>query len=116
MMLLFGFLLKENREWRDCRLRVLRPVPLKADVSSVQAEMREILSASRIRADILVLPTEEPLEAVRQVMEPSAVLFAGVDPVDIGKACTLISSMQDVVNLPGDVILVCNSGDVSLLA
>ncbi len=116
MMLLFGFLLKENQQWRDCPLRILRTVPPKADVENVTAEMRETLSAARIRADIVVLPTENPIRAVRQAMQPSAVLFAGIEPADTDKACPLISSMQEVVNLPGDVILVCNAGDVSLSA
>ena len=116
MMLLLGFLLRENREWRDCTLRILRTVPLKADLKNIQAEMQEILSIARIHADIVVIPTDTPLEAIRREMQPSAVLFVGIEPMDYNKACTLISSKYDVVNLPGDVILVCNAGDVSLLA
>jgi len=116
MMLLFGFLLKENREWRDRPLRILRTVPLKADVDNIKAEMKEILSDARIRAKIQILPTETPLESVRQAMQPSAVLFAGIEPIDTDKACTLITSMQEIANLPGDVILVCNAGDLSLNA
>ena len=57
MMLLLGFLLKENREWRDCPLRILRPVPLKADVENLTLEMKEMLSVARIDAEIVVLPT-----------------------------------------------------------
>ncbi|HHO47115.1 MAG TPA: hypothetical protein ENN06_01445 [Desulfobacteraceae bacterium] len=107
---------RTNQQWRDCPLRILRTVPPKADVENVTAEMRETLSAARIRADIVVLPTENPIRAVRQAMQPSAVLFAGIEPADPQKACPLLSSMQEVVNLPGDVILVCNAGDVSLSA
>jgi amino acid transporter len=116
MQLLFGFLLKENREWRDCPLRILRTVPLKADVDNVTSELEELLSIGRIHADIVVLPTETPLEAVRQTMQPSAVLFVGIAPINDHEDYMLLSSMRDVVNLPGDVILVCNAGDVSLPA
>ena len=116
MMLLLGFLLKENREWRDCPLRILRPVPLKADIDNIKTEMDETLSTARIHADIVIIPTDSPLDAIRNAMQPSAVLFVGIEPVDYTKACTLISSKYDVVNLPGDVILVCNAGDVSLMA
>jgi amino acid transporter len=116
MMLLLGFLLKENRGWRDSPLRILRPVPLKADLENVRAEMREVLSDGRIKAEIVLLPTNNPLESIREAMEPSAVLFAGIEPVDTGKACTLVTSMRQVVHLPGDVILVCNAGDISLQA
>ena len=78
--------------------------------------MEETLSNARIHADIVIIPTDSPLDAIRNAMQPSAVLFVGIEPVDYTKACTLISSKYDVVNLPGDVILVCNAGDVSLMA
>lgn len=115
MMLLLGFLLKENRQWRDCSLRILRPVPLKADVDNVKAEMEEMLSGARIRAEIAVLPTDKPLDAVRATMSPSAMLFVGLTIADSQNACPWISSMQHVVDLPGDVILVCNAQGISLL-
>ncbi|MBN2591377.1 MAG: amino acid permease [Sedimentisphaerales bacterium] len=60
MMLLLAFLLKENREWRDCPLRILRPVPIKADIENMQAEMEETLSTARIDAQIIILPTDNP--------------------------------------------------------
>ena len=116
MMLLLAFLLKENRQWRDCSLRILRAVPLKADVENVTDEMQKTLAGGRIRADIVVLPTDDPLDAVKQAMAPSAGLFVGLEITDDDAACTLISSMQPVIDLPGDVILVCNAGDISLLA
>ncbi|MCJ8501850.1 amino acid permease [Desulfatitalea alkaliphila] len=115
MMLLLGFLLKENREWRDCPLRILRPVAPKADVGNVAAEMREVLSLARIEGEVVVLPTEDPLQAVHQHMGSSAVLFAGFAPVpDENPACVLLSGLQETMDLPGDVILVHNAGDVSL--
>lgn len=116
MMLLLGFLLKENRLWQDCPLRVLRPVPLKADVDNVTAEMEHILEAARIRAELAVLPTDTPLQAVKEAMHPSAVLFAGLEPIENQNLCTWIPSMQTVVDLAGDVILVYNASDISLLA
>jgi len=79
MMLLLGFLLKENLEWRDCALRILRPVPLKADVDNVTVEMKEMLSGARISAEIVVLPTDCPLEAINLSMHPSAVMFEGFE-------------------------------------
>ncbi|HDQ40209.1 MAG TPA: amino acid permease [Desulfonatronum sp.] len=117
MLLLLGFLLRENREWRDCPLRILRPVAPKADVQNVEQGMRKMLAISRINAEIVVLPTDEPLKAVQQAMSPSAVLFAGFDPVpEEEPACVLISSFQEIMDLPGDVILVHNAGDISIEA
>lgn len=116
MMLLLGFLLKENREWRDCPLRILRTVPLKADVENLMLEMKEVLSLARIDAEIVILPTEDPLEAVKQAIKPSAVLFTGFEPGDEEHVCELISCMQKIIDLPGDVILAYSAGDVSLSA
>jgi len=116
MMLLLGYLLKRNRAWRDCPLRILRPVKPKADMENVKREMQEMLTKGRIEADILVLPTEEPLEAVRNTMTPSAVLFAGFEPADEDPGGVLLTFMKEIVDLPGDVIMTYNAGDISLEA
>lgn len=116
MMLLLGFLLRESREWRDCPLRILRPVAPRADLVNVEEELKCILSDARIEAEIVVLPTDDPLSAVRQAMHPSALLFAGFEPAETDPGGVLKSELQDTIDLPGDVILAYNAGDVSLLA
>jgi amino acid transporter len=116
MMVLLGFLVKQNREWRDCPLRILRTVPLKADVENVTLEMTEVLHDARIDADFVVLPTEDPLGAVREAMKPSAVLFAGFDPSDGDGEDGEDYPMEEIVDLPGDVIMVYSAGDASLSA
>jgi hypothetical protein len=116
LMLLLAFLLRQNRQWRHHSLRILRPVPLKADVENVIHEMTELLSISRITAEIAVLPTEDPLKAIGQAMHPSAVLFAGFEPsADNSPECR-ISDLNETMALPGDVIMVYNAGDASLMA
>ena len=115
MMLLMAFLLKGNREWRDNPLRILRPIAQKADVENVEKEMREMLQGGRIDAEIIVLPTEYPLDAIKNAMSPSALLFAGfefTDDEDDGNV--LLPFMEQVVDLQGDVILTYNASDVSL--
>jgi amino acid transporter len=116
LMLLLAFLLKENREWRGRKIRIIRPIAPKADVENVAKEMAETLAEARIEADLVIIPTENPLEAIRGAMEPSAVLFAGFEPADEDPAGVLVSYLQETVDLPGDVILVYNAGDVSLEA
>ncbi|HOX37669.1 MAG TPA: amino acid permease [Candidatus Brocadiia bacterium] len=116
LMLLMGFLLRENRAWRGCPLRILRTVPPLADVDNVLKEMNKTLSSARIFADVVVLPTDDPLEAVRRAMQPSAVLFVGFEPGETDPGGILAADLQDIMGLPGDVILVYNAGDVSLTA
>jgi hypothetical protein len=114
LMLMMAFLLRENTQWRDCPFRILRTVPLEADAENVKAQMREMLAEARIEAQIKVLPTDEPLEAVRGAMVPSGVLFAGFEPAEHDLAEVLVSSLHETIDLPGDVVLVYNAGDVSL--
>ncbi|MBF0468359.1 MAG: amino acid permease [Desulfamplus sp.] len=116
LMLLLAFLLRENREWRDRKLRILRPVALKADVENITREMNELLSAARIEAEIVILPTEDPMSAVRDNMNVSAVLFAGFEPPDKDPDGLAAANLEEPINLPGDVVLVYNAGDVSLVA
>jgi len=114
MMLLMAHLLKGNREWRDNPLRILRPVALKADVENVELELMEILQGGRIDAEIVVLPTDKPLDAIRGAMSPSALLFTGFEPVDEDNSNSWLSFMEQIVSLQGDVILTYNASDVSL--
>ncbi len=116
MMVLLGFLLKENREWRGCSLRILRTIPPRADLENVKREMSDMLSRGRINAEIVVLPTDEPLEAVGEAMHPSTVLFAGFEPPEEGDGSETLVHMKAVMTLPGDVILAWSAGDVSLSA
>lgn len=116
MMVMLGFLLKENREWRECTLRVIRPVAAKADTQNLRSEMKSFLKDARIRAEIVIVPTDNPVEAVRQAMGNSAILFAGFDIPTEGPVDEDIAKMHNVMTLPGDIILSHCSGDVSLSA
>lgn len=111
LLLLLAYLLHKNSAWRDNPLRIIRPMPPKAEVGNVEREMQDMLGLARIESEILVIPTDQPLEAVRRAMQPSAILFAGFDPAEHS-----IAELQEIVDLPGDVMLVYNSGDVSLQA
>lgn len=116
LMLLLAFMLKKNREWRDHPIRIIRPVAPSADVENIESQMRDLLAKARIEAELLIIPTETPLDAVRRSMQPSAVLFVGFEP-GAGDADEDISSrFQDSMDLPGDVIFVYNAGDVSVEA
>lgn len=116
LLLLLAHLLRKNPEWRSHPIRILRPVPPKADIHHVAEEMQNLLAEARIEADLVVMPAELPLAAVREAMRPSAVLLAGFDPPDEDPGGDLIPFLQQTVDLPGDVLLVYNAGDVSLQA
>ncbi|HOE60652.1 MAG TPA: amino acid permease [Kiritimatiellia bacterium] len=116
LLLLLAYLLKKNSEWRTRPIRILRPVPYKADVMSISAAMREMLEGARIEAEIVILPCANPTFAVRTAMQPSAVLFASFDPPDEDNEAATAARMKKIVALPGDVLLVYNAGYNSLQA
>ncbi|MGD9782965.1 MAG: amino acid permease, partial [Kiritimatiellia bacterium] len=116
LMLLLAHQLKRNSEWRNRPIRVLRPIPPKADVHNVAREMQDMLALARIEADLVVMPAESPLEAIRKAMAPSAALIAGFDPPAEDPGGAWHAFLQQTVDLPGDVLLVYNAGDVSLQA
>jgi len=93
-LLLLAFLLKKTPQWSGHTLRIIRPVAPKADVKNIEKEMREMLVDARIESEIVIVPTETPIEVVRQVMQPSAILFAGFEPADEDPAGELLSSLQ----------------------
>ncbi len=116
LKLLLAYLLKQNHEWRNHPLRILRPVPVKADLANAAREIRETLELARIEADVRVLETDNPLEAMRGELGDSAVLFVDFEPPAPGEEQSTMENLRQIVNLPGDVILVYNAGHVSLEA
>ncbi|MEA2077483.1 MAG: amino acid permease [Candidatus Marinimicrobia bacterium] len=115
LSLLAGFLLQQNREWRSKPLRILRTVAPKADVNNLKNEISEMLTLSRIEAEVVVLPCEDPLEAVRDNMQLSSVLFTGFIPEnETAKIKVQMEKLQRIMTLPGEIVLVYNAGDASL--
>ncbi len=111
LMLLLAYLLRRNPEWSNRPLHIIQPVPPNADTENIERQMREMLTQARIDAELIIIPTDAPHEAVRTVMQPSAVLFAGFDPDE-----NSVADLRSITELPGDIILVYNAGDASLSA
>lgn len=116
LKLLLAYLLKQNQEWRRHPLRILRPVPLKADKENAARELHEMLDLARIEAQVLVIETDDPMETVRGELQDSALLFVDFEPPAEGEEWEAMARLGQIINLPGDVILVYNAGDVSLEA
>ena len=114
MMLMLAHLLKENREWRDCPLRLLRTVPCKANVEDIMKKTKEMLAKGRIKAEIVILPCDNNLEAIQEAMEPSAVLFAGFHINTSKEGVDTYTLDKQIMTLPGDIILVRSTEHFSL--
>ncbi|HRR28107.1 MAG TPA: hypothetical protein P5270_01980, partial [Victivallales bacterium] len=116
-MLLLAFVLRKHRKWNDCKIRIIRTVPMKADKEKMIFEMNKILVKARIEAEILILPTDNPLEILRNNIYPSALIFVGIELKDNNPQSIDYQYLQKVVaELPCDIIFAHNAGDVSLEA
>ncbi len=116
LMLLLASQLKQNPEWHSHPIRILRPIPFDVNSDEVMQDMQEMLSLARINAELVVTPCESHITALRETMQPSAILFAGFEPPDDMHDNSFIPALQELVDLPGDVLLIYNAGDASLEA
>ncbi len=111
LMVLLAFLLSKNPQWVNTTLRVIRTVGPSDDVPGVKHRMERLLSGARIDVDLVIVATDDPLTAVRRAMMPSAVLFVGFDPDTAAHAW-----LEQIMDLPGDILLVYHAGRASLQA
>jgi hypothetical protein len=78
--------------------------------------MKTLLKDARIRAEIVIVPTGNQREAVREAMGDSAILFAGFDLPENELPDKAFARMHEVMSLPGEIVLVRCSGNLSLSA
>lgn len=118
LMLLLAHLMRLNPLWRHHPLRIICTVPALADGENVRSEMESRLAIARIEGDVLVLPSDDKIGALRSMLEkePPAILFVGFEPPEIGDEALFFQTYGEITDLPGDVIMVSSSGDAALEA
>lgn len=114
MMLVLAHLLKQNRAWRNHPLRILCPAPPRADRANLETTMRQRLETARIDAEVVVLPAEDPLDAVREAMTPSALLVAGFELAEEEGCVEFFRDCASLVSLSGDLLLVSSAAEIPL--
>jgi hypothetical protein len=60
-MLLLAFMMTRNREWSIIPSQH-PPRIAESDLDNITREMREMLSRARIDAEIVIVPTQDPLD------------------------------------------------------
>ena len=78
--------------------------------------MQELLDASRIDASIHVFTTTDPLWEIAKQTGKTAVLFSDFIPPGDSGGPSFIEEMEKLADIPMDIILVYNAGDVELEA
>jgi amino acid transporter len=116
LSLLLAHLLVQSHEWRRRPIRILCTVPPKADSDNMALELRALLDTARIDASVHVFITNDPLWEIAKQTGQSAVLFADFTPPDEGHEAEFIAAATPLMQIPIELILVYNSGGVSLEA
>lgn len=116
LALLMAHLLVQSHEWRRRRIRILCTLPLKGDSENMDLELREILESARIEADVQVFITDDPHWEIAKQTGESAVLFSDFTPPEKDGESEFMDSMARLTQIPIDMILVYNTGGVSLEA
>ena len=78
--------------------------------------MRTMLVNARIEADLTVVATDNTLSTMQNLLNPTAVLFAGFEPPDETANTTTLAALEPIANLPCDVLFVHSAGDASVEA
>ena len=116
LALLLAHLLIQSHEWRRRQIRILCTMPPKADSENMALELRELLDTARIEASVHVFITDDPLWEIAKQTGESAVLFADFTPPEKGEEKEFLDSIASLMQIPIDMILVYNTGGVSLEA
>ncbi|MFH1998335.1 MAG: hypothetical protein ABIK28_01580 [Planctomycetota bacterium] len=95
---------------------MLCTLPPKADAENHSRELQALLDASRIEAEIHVFTTSDPLWEIAKETGNTAVLFTDFDPPEEGGELAFMEEIEKLTDIPMDVILVYNAGDVELEA
>jgi len=116
MMLTLAYLMQSNRQWRDCRVRILRIIRDENGREAASEALEEMLKESRIdAAPEIVVSTEPPLNVIARESGRSAVVFVGVSVRTLEEAEGPLNSYAGLVErLQGHVALTKNSHDLEL--
>ena len=116
LALLLAHLLIQCDEWRRRQIRILCTLPPKADSENMTLELLEILDTAHIEASAHVYITDDPHWEIAKQTGDSAGLYEDFTPPDEGAEKEFLESTTRLMQIPIDMILVNNTGGVSLEA
>ena len=117
LMLILAHLLTRNWEWSRSSIRVLRVVPTEDERGPGETNMRDLVEAARITADVKVIVSRDAFRDVFQrTSRDAAVAFVGFHPAAEDQAEAFYTDFQALTKEMPTLILVSSSGEADLLA
>jgi amino acid transporter len=117
LMATFAHLLTQNWQWRDSQIRILRVIGDEAGRQSSRQAIRELVEATRIRAEPRVIVSTDSFTNVFQSHSAKAdVIFLGMQPPDDEAAGQTYRRLTDLLSDMPTTILVHSSGEADVFA
>lgn len=114
LMLLLAHLLRQNPEWRDNPIRVLRIVPSDEAVNEVREHIAELAAASRIRVEPVAIVAHDAPAAIQTESREAALLLLGFEPPEEGTEAAFYRRMESLAGSLPRVLFVDSAGGMEL--
>ena len=116
LMAIFAYLMTQHNTWNRAQIRFMRIVTNPADKNSAESQMKNLRDNIRIPAEIQVITSEEPFEAViARESSSSDFVFMGMRASDSQEARNSIEHQRDLLAKLPTTILVWSNGDANIL-
>ncbi|MDT8391408.1 MAG: amino acid permease [Lentisphaeria bacterium] len=116
LMLILGHLLVLNPEWADARLRLLREVETGKEAPPAKAEILAMLREARIKADIMVLVSNDPFpKLLRDNSSDADMVILGLNRIAENVQNAYFANMEKQLEGMPPTLLVYSTGEADLL-
>ncbi len=113
-MLLLAHLLRQNPQWRDHSIRILRVVPRQEAMEDVHRHLPELAVSSRIEAEAVPVCSIQVAETIQNASSSAAVTIVGFEPPDEGRETEFFDSIEHITGSLPRVLIVNSRGGMEL--
>lgn len=114
LMLLLAHLLKQNREWQNRTIRLMRIVSDEAAREDVQRHLSELAVHSRIEVKTEVFVSDDPTSVIQRESRNSGIAFLGFALPTEGTEAHFFHSMEQLSHEIPRTLLISSIGNVKL--
>lgn len=113
-MLLLAYMLAQNPEWRNHRIRLVFAVAEPEQETKAREKLSKLMEAARVPAALEIVAGDDPIAAMRGCSQDAALVLKGfTPPVETEDIATLEQMRAEIGDLR-HVIMVYSAGGHSL--
>lgn len=115
LLMLLAHLLRQNTEWRENPIRVLRVVEKEEARKEMESYLEKLQVSSRINFTPVIIASSKPAsEIIQSTSSGSSLVLFGFEVPEEGEEVSLFLHMEEIAgNLPR-VLFVCSAGGMAL--